>query len=160
LARSVTIRKLVAGLGTALIIAVSLLTSGSLPLTGLLRIAISTLGATALYISIALALAIHRSYPARHDKPEDIGKLLTEGPYELCRHPLYFFTMITQISIPLTLASLIGLLVAISLAPAWLLLVKVEERELIDYWGEEYLNYMKRVPALIPDLRKVITRNR
>ena len=81
-----------------------------------------------MYVSVALASAIHRSFPTRHDKPEDIEELFMEGPYELCRHPFYFFTMLSRISISLTLASLIGLFVAIALIPAWLFLIKVEER--------------------------------
>ncbi len=155
-ARSVIIRKLVVGLGTTLIVTISILTRGTLPLSGLSKIIVGVVGAAILYISISLALAIHRSYPAKHDKPEDIGQLFTEGPYSQCRHPFYLLVMLAQISTPLTLTSLTGLLVAIALIPAWLVLIKIEEEELIKYWGEKYLNYMRTVPALMPDLRKMI----
>ncbi len=64
--------------------------------------------------------------------------------------------MLTQISIPLALASLIGLLIAIALIPAWIFLIKIEERELIGYWKEKYLSYKKKVPTLIPDFKKII----
>ncbi len=160
MAESTLIRKLVAGPGIALTVIASLLTSGSLPLSGLPEIIVSVIGATILYTSVALASAIHRSYPTRHDRPEDMGELFTEGPYRLCRHPFYFFTMLAQISIPLAFASLIGLLVAVALIPAWMLLIKVEERELIGYWGEKYLDYMRKTPALIPDPRKILSGNK
>lgn len=153
---SVTIRKLVAGLGTALIIALSLLTFGTLPLIGLSKVIASAFGAAMLYTSVALASAIHRSYPAKHDKPEDVKELFVEGPYKLCRHPFYLLTMMAQISIALSLASLMGLLTAITLIPLWLFLIRVEEKELIEYWGEKYLSYMARTPMLIPNLKKVL----
>ena len=154
--RSTLLRKLVAGLGTALIIAVSLSTADTLPVNYSFRIIISVFGATVLYVSVALALAIHRSYSMRHDRPKDMKKLYTEGPYELCRHPFYFFILLTQFTISLTLASLMGLFVTIALIPAWLFLLKIEERELIEYWGEKYLNYKKNTPALIPRLESII----
>ncbi|MEB3757122.1 MAG: hypothetical protein GSR79_09760 [Desulfurococcales archaeon] len=94
---------------------------------------------------------MHRSYPMRHDRPKDMEKLYTEGPYELCRHPFYFFILLAQFMISLTLASLMGLFVTIALIPAWLFLIKIEERELIEYWGEKYLDYMKSAPTLIPN---------
>ncbi|MCE4620423.1 MAG: hypothetical protein F7C33_05300 [Desulfurococcales archaeon] len=93
-------RRLVSGLGTALITAISLLTSNTLPLTRIFRVVTGTFGTTMLYISVALALAIHRSFPGSHDRPEEVGELLTEGPYGLCRHPFYFLVMLAQASIP------------------------------------------------------------
>lgn len=160
MAKSTTMRKLVAGLGTILVIAVSLPTTSTLPLDNLSKTVTSVLGAILLYTSVALASAIHRSYPEKHDEPKDMGQLLVEGPYELCRHPFYFLTMLAQVAIPLTLTSLTGLLVALALTPAWLLLVRLEEKELIEYWGEEYIKYMEKVPALIPDLKKIIWKHR
>lgn len=60
---------------------------------------------------------------------------------------------------PLTFTSLIGLLTAIALIPAWLLLVRMEEKELIEYWGDNYVNYMRRVPALLPNLKTIIKKH-
>ena len=73
LVRSTPLHKLVVGLGTVLIIVVLIKTTNTLPSNGLPRIILSTLGATMLYVSVALASAIHRSYSARHDSPEDVG---------------------------------------------------------------------------------------
>ena len=160
MASSTLLRRLVAGLGTAAVLGVSLPTAGTLPLGGPARAAVSAAGAAMLYASVALAAAIHRSFPEKHDTPEDTGVLFTEGPYGLCRHPFYFFTMLAQLSIPLIYASLAGLAVAAALIPAWRLLIAVEERELLEYWGEKYLEYMEKVPALIPDIGKVLVRSR
>ena len=148
--RSVLLRKLVAGLGTVLVVAVSVATMGTLPLRDLPRIAGGALGAAVLYVSVALATAIHRSYPARHDSPEDVRELFAEGPYELCRHPFYFFAMLAQISLPAALASLPGLVLSAALIPAWAALARIEEGELAEYWGERYLEYKRRTPFMIP----------
>ncbi len=158
--KSAVVRKLVIGFGTALTITISLLTNSILSLGGLSRIVVSLLGAVLLYVSVALASAIHRSYPARHDKPKDMESLLTEGPYSLCRHPFYLFMILIQIAIPLTMVSILGILFAVALIPAWIYLIKLEEKELIDYWKDKYLDYMKRVPALIPDFRKIISKRK
>jgi len=153
--KPVTIRKLVAGLGTAVIIAISFFTKNTLPLKGLLTNIIGATGAITIFTSITLALAIHRSYPEKHDQPKDFSELFTKGPYELCRHPFYFFIMLAQISIPFIIFSLWGVLTALALTPLWLYLVKLEEQELVIYWGEKYLEYMKKTPILIPDLRRL-----
>ncbi len=158
MARSVALRKLVAGVGTGLVVTISIALRNTMPLSNVLRCLLSALGSVALFTSVALALAIHRSYPEKHDEPKDMGRLFTEGPYELCRHPFYLFTMLSQISIPLTLTSFAGLLVALILIPAWILLIKGEERELIEYWGDRYLEYARKVPTLIPNVRKVLLR--
>ncbi|MCD6096376.1 MAG: hypothetical protein J7J99_07440 [Thermoprotei archaeon] len=34
--------------------------------------------------------------------------------------------------------------------PLWILLIKIEEKELINQWGKEYEEYMSKVPMLIP----------
>ncbi|NPB00375.1 MAG: isoprenylcysteine carboxylmethyltransferase family protein [Crenarchaeota archaeon] len=153
--KSVVIRRLVFVPGTALIIMISFLTYDTLPLNELLAHIVKAIGAITLYVSLALALAIHRSYPKRHDSPRDFKELLTRGPYRLCRHPFYLLTMIAQISIAIVALSIWGIATALLMIPLWLYLIRLEEQELISYWGEEYVRYMKETPMLIPRLRKL-----
>ncbi len=108
------------------------------------------LGALTLFTSASLAAAIHRSYPKRHDEPSDIGQLYTEGPYALCRHPFYLLLILVQFSIPAYTLSLWGAIVCLAMLPLWMLLVRLEEKELIAYWGDRYREYMRRTPQLIP----------
>ena len=151
------LRKLVINLGTSLITLISIVTANtmlqalvSLPLAGLILRGIKLMGSATLFVSTALASAIHRSFPPKHDRPEDFERLYLEGPYKLCRHPFYFFLMLIQISIPLIFLSVPGLVMTILLIPAWFILVKTEERELVSYWGAKYLEYVRSVPMLIP----------
>lgn len=75
-----------------------------------------------------------------------------EGLYGWVRHPIYFFTLAAMLVTPvmswdrlwLFLLNLLYLVVAIP----------VEERKLIQIWGERYLDYRKRVPAVFPRLRR------
>ncbi len=89
-------------------------------------------------------------FPAKHDRPEDFPSLLKEGPYRYCRHPFYSALILNQISIPMIMHSLIGTVFFGAFLPAWYLLIRLEEAELISFWGEEYLTYMRKVPAIIP----------
>ncbi len=152
--RSVVLRRLVAGVGTVTVITISFISVGSLPLRGIIGITTSLTGSVLLYVSIALAAAIHRSYPEKHDSPRDTGTLFTEGPYSLCRHPFYLFLILVQASIPLIFLSFWGIIVITGFIPLWLLLVRIEEKELIEYWGSKYREYMEKTPAILPLLKK------
>jgi protein-S-isoprenylcysteine O-methyltransferase Ste14 len=78
-------------------------------------------------------------------------ELLTDGPFAYVRHPLYT-TVLTTLP-PLFVIWFTDL---VFLVP-WVLtviaahgIVSIEERGLGDVFGEDYVNYRKRVPALIP----------
>jgi len=76
--------------------------------------------------------------------PSDFPRLLREGAYSVIRHPFYALTIVNQISISILLLSTEGLLASILCIPLWIILIVLEEKELIEYWGKEYLNYKKR----------------
>ena len=147
---SARFRRILILLGYTVIIFVSLFSSGSIrPCQPL-----SALGLILFIASTVLAYKVHSMYPERHDKPEDFPELLTNGPYAYCRHPFYLALILNKASIPLYFCSLPGLLVFALTLPAWLHLIRIEERELVEYWGEKYIEYMQEVPALIPRLRR------
>jgi len=139
---------------TALVIA-SLINVGRFrlpqPYSGLVRF----IGVALFITSVLVAVKIHSMFPkGRHDRPEDFSELMTEGPYAYCRHPFYLTLIINQLSIPLLFTSWAGLLAYVTSLPGWYALIRLEERELIEYWGDEYLKYMEEVPALIPIPRR------
>ncbi len=109
-ASSVLLRRVLIGGGTVIILLTSLLTGDTAHLPGAAGQALRLVAATALFSSAALSLSIHRSYPRKHDVPSDIAELYTDGPYALCRHPYYFFTIVVQASIPGVVLSLPGFL--------------------------------------------------
>lgn len=78
-------------------------------------------------------------------------KLITSGPFNYVRHPLYASLLI---GLPPLLVIWYADLLFIF---PWLLifilshyLVRLEERDLINTFGDDYKNYKKYVPALIP----------
>lgn len=81
------------------------------------------------------------------------GRLLTEGIYGRVRHPRYLSVMTGMIGFCL-IVNYVGVYVMIlALLPVVYLLTLVEERELIDRFGDAYRAYRRRVPRLIPRMR-------
>jgi len=66
----------------------------------------------------------------------------TPGPYKLVRHPLYVGWLFVFWSTPtMTVSHLV-------------FAIQFEEHDLVDHFGPTYSEYKKRVPMLIPSLRK------
>jgi protein-S-isoprenylcysteine O-methyltransferase Ste14 len=80
-------------------------------------------------------------------------RLIVEGPYSVVRHPLYLFSFIGTIGVGLLTENLLILGVLFLLfAGYYPLVILAEEEKLLKKHGEEYLNYMMRVPRFIPKL--------
>lgn len=82
------------------------------------------------------------------------GSLVTDGPYSICRNPLYFFSFIGSIGVGLaTETATIPLLLALAFAIYYPSVIRSEERYLLSQHGEEFANYMRRVPMFFPSIR-------
>jgi len=78
-------------------------------------------------------------------------KLITRGPYHVIRHPIYAGTLFLFVGYSLSFCSIIGSITLILiLAPLGRSRMALEERLLIQTFGDEYLDYMKRTKRLIP----------
>jgi protein-S-isoprenylcysteine O-methyltransferase Ste14 len=76
--------------------------------------------------------------------------LVTEGPYSLCRHPLYFFSLVGGIGLGLcTETFTAALLFALAFAAYYPQAIQGEETFLSDNFAE-YEEYRKRVPLFFP----------
>jgi protein-S-isoprenylcysteine O-methyltransferase Ste14 len=96
--------------------------------------------AVALVISI-MALFNIASAPA--DKP------VTKGVYKISRHPMYFSGFLMFISVGISCASWVVLLLAAIWIVFWRIAVPAEERFLIEKYGESYRDYMDKTPRWI-----------
>ena len=79
------------------------------------------------------------------------NRLVKEGPYSLCRNPLYFFSMIGVVGIGCateTFTFPIFFIVLFSLYYPFV--IKSEERRLKKLFGVEFEEYAKRVPPFFP----------
>lgn len=78
-------------------------------------------------------------------------ELVTDGPYSVCRNPLYFFSLLAFIGAglsfeSLTLAAIFG---AVFFLTHWRT-IHLEERVLRERFGASFDAYEARVPRLIP----------
>lgn len=79
--------------------------------------------------------------------------LITEGPYAYVRNPIYTGMLGMLIATGLAMEHWIALLGAIVIFMAGLVIrVRTEEKLLRSAFGEEFENYARRVPAVIPGL--------
>ena len=101
---------------------------------------------TGLLIWLVPAMTIKRSF--------DQGKLLTTGIYGYIRHPLYsgIILFITTGVVVIT-KSVIGLSIPILLAILFYIWIKEEDDYLEERFGEEFIEYKKRVGALLPKIK-------
>jgi len=79
--------------------------------------------------------------------------LVTQGPYSLCRNPLYFFSMIGLVGIGCateTFTFPIVFLICFSIY--YPLVIASEEKRLWQLFGVEFDEYVKRIPAFFPKL--------
>jgi protein-S-isoprenylcysteine O-methyltransferase Ste14 len=81
-----------------------------------------------------------------------IHELVTEGPYSMCRNPLYVGTLLMAFSVAVFLQSvtLLAAIVAVGGLYLWIT-VPIEERRLQALYGEQFKAYCRRVPRLVPN---------
>jgi len=78
-------------------------------------------------------------------------KLKTDGIYKTLRHPSYTGSLLSFLGLGLTLGNLTSLIVIfVPVLCAFLYRINIEEKALMNNFGEEYQNYMKRTKKLIP----------
>lgn len=84
-------------------------------------------------------------------KPYTQLKFGTPGPYRLIRHPLYLGWFFAFWATPVMTVT--HLLFALMTTAYILIAIQLEEKDLIDALGEDYREYKKRVPMIIPFLK-------
>jgi len=80
-------------------------------------------------------------------------KIVTTGVYSIVRHPQYLGGLLAHLGISFLLSIWYSLLFTPLMLVFVYLISKKEEQELIREFGNEYEQYKKRVPMLIPRLR-------
>jgi protein-S-isoprenylcysteine O-methyltransferase Ste14 len=77
-------------------------------------------------------------------------KLVTHGIYKHVRHPISLAAILYSVGIPLIFSSLYGFAVMLLIIPLILYRLRMEERMLIEKFGDEYQQYMRKTKKLIP----------
>jgi protein-S-isoprenylcysteine O-methyltransferase Ste14 len=80
-------------------------------------------------------------------------ELITEGPYSMVRHPLYVFSLIGAIGIGLASENILVLAALVIFYLLYYpLTIFVEEKKLVDKFGQAYLDYIESTPRFLPKL--------
>lgn len=78
-------------------------------------------------------------------------QLITKGPYELVRNPLYTGNLISLSGIAVLTESVIaGLVLFFGTLLIYYATIRYEERKLVRIFGKNYRDYLKEVPRLLP----------
>lgn len=86
------------------------------------------------------------------------GSVMQQGPYSVCRHPLYSFSMLGIAGFGLMLGSIVVTAAITALAFAiFALTARREEQYLRASFGAQWDGYAARVPALVPKPRLFAT---
>jgi protein-S-isoprenylcysteine O-methyltransferase Ste14 len=81
-------------------------------------------------------------------------RLLTDGAYRAVRHPRYLSAGIGVVANALIINYAGAYFLVLLLFPAGFVMLMFEERELVDRFGEQYRQYQREVPQIIPRFRK------
>ncbi len=81
-------------------------------------------------------------------------QLVTEGPYSLCRNPLYLFSLIAALGIGMATCTLtIPLAIVIGYAALYPTVIRQEESRLAAIYGEQFETYCQATPKFFPSFR-------
>jgi hypothetical protein len=81
-------------------------------------------------------------------------ELCRDGPYSICRNPLYLFSFIAGIGVAAQCHSRVVMIVFASIfCGYYFLVIKAEEKRLAALFGDEYEEYCRAVPRIIPRFR-------
>ncbi len=115
-------------------------------------------------VCLAGAVWLERHYRRQIDIPTLLGlpelsrkrpsRLLTEGIYGRLRHPRYLGLLLELSAFALFVNYLAAYGLIAAAIPLGYLLVRLEERELLQRFGKDYERYMSEVPRFLPRLRR------
>ena len=78
--------------------------------------------------------------------------LCADGPFALTRHPMYVGGYIFLIGIGLAFFSKAWFIVLVLALPFWYIAFSMEEKRMIEIFGEKYIAYQRKVWMLLPSI--------
>ena len=76
--------------------------------------------------------------------------LVSHGIYKYVRHPISLAAILYSLGIPLIFSSAYGFAIMLLIIPLILYRLRIEEHMLIEKFGDEYKEYMKKTWKMIP----------
>jgi methyltransferase len=97
------------------------------------------------------AIAALGRFWSLHVEIRETHELVREGPFRWVRHPAYLSMILEILSIGLLLQSWHVTVIAFAaFIPTLLARIRIEERALIEKFGDAYQQYRRQVPAIFP----------
>lgn len=111
-------------------------------------------GMTFLAVTLAAIGCLGRIWCLSYISGRKDSELVTEGPYSLCRNPLYFFSFIGALGVGLATCTLaIPMIIAVCFLGLYPSIIAAEERRLLEFYGAKYQDYLQRIPRFFPSFR-------
>jgi protein-S-isoprenylcysteine O-methyltransferase Ste14 len=105
------------------------------------------------YLLVGLA-TIGRAWCGLYIFGHKSKELRQEGPYSICRNPLYLFTFMGAMGVAVASERIIVVIIfGLVYSSYYWLVIMFEERRLTKLFGEEYGQYCSRVRRFIPSFR-------
>jgi len=99
-------------------------------------------------IGFAMLVIIQNNYAAATVRVETGQSVASTGVYKFVRHPIYLSFLLAFWSTPTMTAG--HLLFAVATTGYILIAIQLEERDLVDIFGDQYHSYRQQVAMLIP----------
>lgn len=117
-----------------------------------------TVGYLGMYINIACALlgliiimnGWKNIYSHYWSKESGAGQVVTKGVYRFIRHPQYTGLLLLSFGMLVEWATLSLVIMYPIMIVMYIRLAKCEEKDMLNEFGEEYRDYMKRTKRFIP----------
>jgi len=118
------------------------------------KIILNLSGAVIIIFAAVFAIYVHSLFPRTHKRPEDFEQLLVDGPYRYVRHPFYSAFIVMGFGIALYFLSIPGIIFNVFLILMWRKLADIEEKGLLEHYGEKYKQFMETRPRFFPRIHK------
>ena len=85
-----------------------------------------------------------------HEVAPRTSRLMTDGPYRLCRNPMLFGVIVYYLGLLILLRSLKAIAVFVLFLIIIMIQVRFEEKRLLRDFGDAYLEYRSKTKRIIP----------
>lgn len=112
------------------------------------------LGISSLGFLMVIACTLGRLWASLYIAGRKTSVLVTDGPYSVVRHPLYFFSLLGAMGLALASENIVLIGVLFVMYVCYYPLVFIgEERDLARIYGDDWAAYAARTPRFIPKPR-------
>jgi protein-S-isoprenylcysteine O-methyltransferase Ste14 len=105
-------------------------------------------------IVLIVTCILGRTWTSLYIGGRKIEQLVQNGPYSMCRNPLYFFSVLGAAGVGAQVGTVtLAVLCAVIAWAVFAVVVRQEERLLSDRYGADFAEYRQSVPRFLPSLR-------